>query len=769
MAVAGAVVPRAFRPRARVLTAGVIGVFALSGFMVAAPAASALPPDCSESGTTVSCSYAYQAPGSEQTFAVPAGVSTVQVDATGAPGGGGLGASVSAPVTATPGSTLFVEVGGVLGWNGGGSPGGGGASDVRTVTCGADCSNSASLASRLVVAGGGGGAGTPNGLGGPGGAAGSGGTAGQSVVVSGAGQPGAPGSSSAGGAGGAGGSIFSGSHLDITQAVLGVSGSPGALGVGGGGGISFVSFGGGGGGGYYGGGGGGGGAGVDVFGTGWLIAGGGGGGGGSSYAPGGTIAVSSTRVPSVTISYQLAAPVLTSAAATSFTSGSPGSFSFTTTGVWVPSLSESGTLPPGVSFTDNGDGTATLAGTPGPDTSGSYPVSITASNGLQPDAIQSFTLNVNSPPAISSVQDATFDVGRSGSVSFATTGFPKPALSESGALPSGLNFTDNGDGTATLSGTPARGAGGRYPLTVTASNGMQPAASQSFMLNVQAPPSAFISEPAAGRTYVQHQEVVTSFACSEGVMGPGLAGCLDSDGQVDGAGRLDTTTLGKHIYSVTGVSQDGQTGSASVAYTVAGPPRVSLASPSSGAWFGYGQVVRARYSCRDGSYGPGLSSCTGDVNSGVRIDTSQPGGHTFTVTALSADGVTTTRSVSYTVRPRNTFVQRPHIDSNTDGAFHVGVHVPGPGRIDVMVTAWNDNLASIATLLQPAKHRFVFARAHADAVEGGRIEMLVEPNARGRLLVSHHRYRITLRLWVSYTPRGGRQHNIGYYGVHLPA
>jgi hypothetical protein len=46
-----------------------------------------------------------------------------------------------------------------------------------------------------------------------------------------------------------------------------------------------------------------------------------------------------------------------------------------------------------VDFTDNGDGTATLAGTPS--TSGSYPITITASNGVSPDYTQSFTLTVN--------------------------------------------------------------------------------------------------------------------------------------------------------------------------------------------------------------------------------------------------------------------------------------------------------------------------------------------------------------------------------------
>ena len=67
-----------------------------------------------------------------------------------------------------------------------------------------------------------------------------------------------------------------------------------------------------------------------------------------------------------------------------------------------------------------------------------------------------------------------------------TTGFPTSALSETGALPTGVTFVDNGDGTATLAGTPAAGTGGTYPLTITAANGVTPDATQSFTLTVAA-------------------------------------------------------------------------------------------------------------------------------------------------------------------------------------------------------------------------------------------------------------------------------------------
>jgi len=65
-------------------------------------------------------------------------------------------------------------------------------------------------------------------------------------------------------------------------------------------------------------------------------------------------------------------------------------------------LTELGALPPGVTFTDNGDGTATIAGSPATSSGGLYQLAITAANGVGADAHQSFALTVNEPPQITS-------------------------------------------------------------------------------------------------------------------------------------------------------------------------------------------------------------------------------------------------------------------------------------------------------------------------------------------------------------------------------
>jgi hypothetical protein len=249
----------------------------------------------------------FGATGTEQIYRVPAGAVGVHVTAVGAPGAslvsgaaGGFGERVAADLPARSGTILFIEVGsagdtsGAAAFGGGGrgrpyametahGAGGGGASDLRTcsITAGSCPGGATTLGSRLLVAAGGGGAGLAGGgSGGSGGSAGAAGQHGTATEDMGGGGGGA-GTATAGGTAGSGG----------TQPA-----SPGQLGVGGDG-AAGMNGGGGGGGGYYGGGGGGRGA--------MSGDGGGGGGGGSSFVEhqgtGITMALDSSRTPSIAI------------------------------------------------------------------------------------------------------------------------------------------------------------------------------------------------------------------------------------------------------------------------------------------------------------------------------------------------------------------------------------------------------------------------------------------------------------------------------------
>ncbi|MCB9315720.1 MAG: HYR domain-containing protein, partial [Lewinellaceae bacterium] len=200
--------------------------------------------------------------GAEQTWVVPAGVTSIQVEVLGAAGGtgsgtvGGLGGRVTATMAVTPGETLYLNVGGEGypclstsplpcqngGFNGGGNTTvptsdpsdyagtGGGASDIRQ--------GGNTLADRVIVAGGGGGGGktfSADANGGNGG--GLIGADGEDFIVGMSSDPGGLGGTQV--AGGTG-------VAPATSGTLGQGGS----------GAGFPGGGGGGGGGWYGGGGG---------------------------------------------------------------------------------------------------------------------------------------------------------------------------------------------------------------------------------------------------------------------------------------------------------------------------------------------------------------------------------------------------------------------------------------------------------------------------------------------------------------------------------
>jgi len=175
---------------------------------------------------------------------------------------------------------------------------------------------------------------------------------------------------------------------------------------------------------------------------------------------------------------------ITSAASTTFTVGTPGTFTVTATGTPTPTLIESSTdtLPSGVTFVDNGNGTATLSGTPAAGSGGTYTLHFTAINTVS-SVTQTFTLTVDQPPTITSPATATFTTGTPGTFIVRTTGTPTPALTVTGTLPTGVTFVDNGNGTATLASTAATPAGTTL-LTFTAANGVPPNATQPFTLIV---------------------------------------------------------------------------------------------------------------------------------------------------------------------------------------------------------------------------------------------------------------------------------------------
>ena len=150
------------------------------------------------------------------------------------------------------------------------------------------------------------------------------------------------------------------------------------------------------------------------------------------------------------------------------------------------------TVPAWLTLTDNGDGTATLTGTPTAAEVGVHNVSLLVSDAAAATATQDFTVTVSAePPAnelpeftSTAVVDATegttytYDVTATDGDTGATLVITAPTL------PAWLELMDNGDGTATLTGTPAAADVGSHEVSLEVSDGTD-SATQDFTIAVE--------------------------------------------------------------------------------------------------------------------------------------------------------------------------------------------------------------------------------------------------------------------------------------------
>lgn len=92
-------------------------------------------------------------------------------------------------------------------------------------------------------------------------------------------------------------------------------------------------------------------------------------------------------------------------------------------------------------------------------------------------------------------------------------------------------------------------------------------------------------------TYKQGQKVLAAYTCTAGGLFP-LTAC---QGPAASGAAIDTSSPGKHTFTVTGTDQAGRTGSATVTYSVQGPPpRVSHVHQKSRRWREHGKRARHR-------------------------------------------------------------------------------------------------------------------------------------------------------------------------------
>lgn len=354
------------------------------------------------------------------------------------------------------------------------------------------------------------------------------------------------------------------------------------------------------------------------------------------------------------------APSFTSGTATTFTVGTPGSFTVSATGSPPPTFFVGGGLPSGVTFTNNGNGTATLAGTPAAGTQGTYALSLTATNGVSPNAAQSFTLTIQAQagtaPQITSANAATFTVGEAGTFSVTTTGTPTPNLSYWGTLPAGVSFVNNGNGTATLTGTPATGSQGSYGITFSAANGVGTNALQNFILTVQAPAgtapvilstnSATFTVGDAGSFLVSASGLPTPALSMWGTLPAGVTFTDLGNGTASLAGTPAAGTAGTYLFTVT--AANGVLPNATQYFTLfVNPPPGIAPSITSGNSTTF----------TVGSAGSFLVTATGTPVPSLSVSGALPNGVTFTDnhdgTATLAGTPTSSGTWAFTVNASN--------------------------------------------------------------------------------------------------------------------
>jgi Putative Ig domain len=122
-----------------------------------------------------------------------------------------------------------------------------------------------------------------------------------------------------------------------------------------------------------------------------------------------------------------------------FIVGQPGTYTPVLSGTPAPTVSLiHGTLPAGLKLDSH---TGVISGTPEPGMAGTYIVTLTAKNGISPDATLSLTLTVaeSSKPELTGPANPEFTVGQLGTYTPILTGTPPPTVSLSrGPLPDGL-------------------------------------------------------------------------------------------------------------------------------------------------------------------------------------------------------------------------------------------------------------------------------------------------------------------------------------------
>jgi Putative Ig domain/Galactose oxidase, central domain/Bacterial Ig-like domain/Kelch motif len=386
-------------------------------------------------------------------------------------------------------------------------------------------------------------------------------------------------------------------------------------------------------------------------------------------------------------------------------------------------------LPGGFTFDPN---TGIISGAA--DHSGTYDITIMATDSTGATSSQTFTLTINHPLTITTTTLNNWDLNQAGySQTIATTGGTGPltfSLAGSSSLPDGLLLNSS---TGVISGTPD--IAGDFSFTVMVSDTTGATASQPYSITIIGPFS--ISTTTLANWTVNQsgysQTIATtggaspySFAVVAGSIPSGLT-FNTSSGVITGT----PTTPGNFVFEIKATDSIGD--SASQAYLITINQALAITTTSLANWTvnqpSYSQAITTSggtapdsFAITGGSLPAGLSL---DPASGIVSGTpSATGAFSFTVTATDASGATVSQSYAITINPALaiTTTTLPNWAVNESGYSQTIAIVGGTAPDSFAVTAGNlpagltlDPASGIISGTPTAEGAFPFTVAAIDA------------------------------------------------------
>jgi len=247
--------------------------------------------------------------------------------------------------------------------------------------------------------------------------------------------------------------------------------------------------------------------------------------------------------------------------------------------------------------------------------------------------------------------------GSSGQGGDGGTGGDTTANAAGGGGGGGYNGGGGGGAGAVSTGHQAAGGGGGGGASYAPGGTITTATGPATVTIAYSLPSITITSPQQGAQYLAGNPVPAAYSCAEAAPGTGVTSCAGT------VGSGDSIPLGpgSHTFTVTATDAAGNTAGKSVDYSVIGPPSVKISSPAEGITVRTGQIVHTSFSCGEATGGPGITLCqdaTGTTSDPAPaasktgtglLDTATLGKHTYSVRALSVDGLTGSATIAYSV------------------------------------------------------------------------------------------------------------------------